>query len=121
MASAPFSTADFMASAVPAGARISGRLSVFFNVRRFSAEIIVRRELVYRLPSGICLLAALLVTGCSSPGGQVVGENIVQIELGYSNVFLIKTPRPILIDSGAPGDEDALRAALAANGVKLED
>ncbi|MEZ0228150.1 MAG: MBL fold metallo-hydrolase, partial [Planctomycetota bacterium] len=46
---------------------------------------------------------------------------IVQIELSYSNVFLIKTPRPILIDSGSPGDTEDIREALLAHGAKLEE
>jgi glyoxylase-like metal-dependent hydrolase (beta-lactamase superfamily II) len=72
------------------------------------------------------LVAALLLGGCASPW-RAVGKTpppeaeIVRIELSYSNVYLIKAARPVLVDSGSPGDENALREALVANGVRLED
>ncbi len=77
------------------------------------------------LRSGIVLLLLAFASCRAAP--QVVGTvppsnaEVVQIELSYSNVFLIKTPKPILIDTGSPGDEEDLRAALLAHGAKLED
>lgn len=72
------------------------------------------------------LALVAFVSGCGV-ASAVVGRTpppeveIVQIELAYSNVFLMRTPRPILVDSGSPGDEAALRRALADRGLRLED
>ena len=46
---------------------------------------------------------------------------MLSIELPYSNAFLIRSARPVLVDSGSPGDEVALREALAKRGVRFED
>lgn len=54
-------------------------------------------------------------------GAPPTSPTIVQIPLSLSNVFLIKTATPILIDAGSPGDLAQLRAALARENVRLED
>lgn len=46
---------------------------------------------------------------------------IVPIRLSISNAFLVKGERPVLIDTGCPGDTDALLAALAREGVAPAD
>jgi hydroxyacylglutathione hydrolase len=49
------------------------------------------------------------------------GAEIIRIELTYSNAYLIRSRRPILIDSGAPGELPDIRRALADHGERLED
>ena len=70
------------------------------------------------------LFLSTLLLGCAAPA--VVGRaplvgggsaEIVQIPLRLSNVFLIRGPRPILVDSGTIGDMDDLDEALAERGV----
>jgi glyoxylase-like metal-dependent hydrolase (beta-lactamase superfamily II) len=46
---------------------------------------------------------------------------IVPIRLRISNAFLIKEARPILVDTGCPGDADALLRALAKEDVAPRD
>ena len=71
-------------------------------------------------------LAALVAAqGCSqatppSAGSSPVPE-VVQIKLSLSNVFLIRTARPVLIDGGSPKDLAALTGALARNGLRTAD
>src|SRR6185295_17997890 len=57
-----------------------------------------------------------------APGaGETKGPEIVQIKLKFTNGYLIKSKRPILIDSGAPWDFGRLSYALKENGLKPED
>ena len=71
-------------------------------------------------------LAALVAAqGCSqatppSAGSSPVPE-VVQIKLSLSNVFLIRTARPVFIDGGSPKDLAALTGALARNGLRTAD
>ncbi len=70
------------------------------------------------------LLTLLLAALCGCASSAVVGRTpggaeIVQIPLRFSNVYLVKARRPILVDSGTVGDEDDLFRALADNGVAL--
>jgi glyoxylase-like metal-dependent hydrolase (beta-lactamase superfamily II) len=46
---------------------------------------------------------------------------IVPIRLSISNAFLIKGVRPVLIDTGCPGDHATLVRALAKEGVAIRD
>lgn len=46
---------------------------------------------------------------------------IKQIKLKLSNAYLVQEQSTILIDTGAPGDENDIVAALAAAGVALHD
>lgn len=46
---------------------------------------------------------------------------ITKIKLPLSNAYLIQGERPILVDTGAPGDGKHILAALAQHGVKLGD
>ena len=73
--------------------------------------------------SGLLLLAAAHAAFAAPPrtGASIVAPEIVQIKLSMSNVFLIKTARPILVDAGSPKDMAALAAALARHGVRVED
>ena len=45
----------------------------------------------------------------------------MRLELGYSNAYLIRSARPILVDSGSPDEEPEIRRALADLGARLED
>ena len=52
------------------------------------------------------------------------GENpidVVQIKLRFSNVYIIRTTKPILIDSGTPKDLPLLVEELGKLGLKLKD
>src|SRR5581483_9252729 len=65
-----------------------------------------------------------LILACIGCGPTVVGRTprgaeIVQIPLQLSNVYLVKTSTPVLIDSGTIGDEHDLQAALADQGLSL--
>jgi hydroxyacylglutathione hydrolase len=66
----------------------------------------------------------LFLVGCSGP--TVVGRapltsggsaEIVQIPLRLSNAFLVRAPRPVLVDTGTIGDMQDLSDALAERGV----
>jgi glyoxylase-like metal-dependent hydrolase (beta-lactamase superfamily II) len=54
-------------------------------------------------------------------GESIPTNEIVQIKLGMSNVFLIKAARPVLVDAGSPKDMAALAAALAQHGLRVTD
>lgn len=47
--------------------------------------------------------------------------SIVTIRLPIANAYLIKSRRPILVDTGAPGDEGRILRALAAQGLRPGD
>lgn len=73
-----------------------------------------------RLLSVVMLAAGLLTSGCTSTAvvGQAPGgAAIVRIPLRLSNVHVIKTRTPVLIDSGTLGDMDDLWKALEEYGV----
>jgi glyoxylase-like metal-dependent hydrolase (beta-lactamase superfamily II) len=76
--------------------------------------------------AGFAVLALVLLAGCGVTT-EVVGRTpppeaeIVRIELAYSNVYLIHSARPILVDSGSPGELEDLRRGLADQGARLED
>lgn len=78
---------------------------------------------------GFALALAVLVgaatAGCATPapvvGRAPGGAEIVQIELSISNVFLVNSKRPVLVDAGSEGDLDDLEEALAAHGLALGD
>jgi len=74
------------------------------------------------------LLFVFVAFACACAGPSVVGRaplasggtaEIVQVPLRLSNVFLIRTRRPILVDSGTIGDMQDLDDALAARGVSV--
>jgi glyoxylase-like metal-dependent hydrolase (beta-lactamase superfamily II) len=49
------------------------------------------------------------------------GYPVLRIPLRWSNAYLIRAPRPILIDAGSPGDLPALESALASQGLRVEN
>lgn len=63
-----------------------------------------------------CLALLYLIVGAALPA-RAAGLEVVTIPLGFNNAYLIKAPRPVLVDAGGPNDGQALRAALAAEGV----
>ena len=63
-------------------------------------------------------LAAVLTLGQPVLAAEL---EVVPIKLGLSSVFLLKAARPVLVDAGAKNDMPALEAALAAQGVKVQD
>lgn len=71
-------------------------------------------------------LVAALSTGVGiawagpQPAGTASPE-VVTLRLRVSNVHLLKTATPVLVDAGGPGDMPALVEALAAHGMKVED
>jgi hydroxyacylglutathione hydrolase len=81
-----------------------------------------RRRLACFLSLAVALLVVVVLTGCATSsvvGRTPAGAEIVQIPLRLSNVYLVKTARPILVDTGTVGDMDDLSRALADNGVAL--
>ncbi len=46
---------------------------------------------------------------------------IIPIKLSLSNAYLILEEKPILVDSGSPGEELKIISALAEHGIKLKD
>lgn len=48
-------------------------------------------------------------------------STVIPISLGGVKVFLIKGPRPILVDTGNPGSEQKIVDALSRNGVAPQD
>lgn len=76
----------------------------------------------------LCALvgAAVLLQACAGARPAAVshlprGTEVVQLKLSWSNVWLLKGPQPALIDAGSPGELPALEAALAAQGLRVED
>jgi len=70
----------------------------------------------------LLLMGCLLVSSCvtATPDSETARLDVKQIRLSSSNVFLIKSDKFVLIDSGSKVDLAALQAALAAEGVPLE-
>jgi glyoxylase-like metal-dependent hydrolase (beta-lactamase superfamily II) len=52
-------------------------------------------------------------------GRTVEGAEVVKVPLSLSNAYLVKTPTPILIDTGTIGDTDALRTALSDQSLSM--
>jgi glyoxylase-like metal-dependent hydrolase (beta-lactamase superfamily II) len=46
---------------------------------------------------------------------------IIQIRLGFSNAYLVLGQRPILVDTGNPGEVEPLQRAMAQHGVAARD
>jgi glyoxylase-like metal-dependent hydrolase (beta-lactamase superfamily II) len=59
------------------------------------------------------------MAGASQGGSLMV--RVIQIRLGFSNAFLLLGDRPILVDTGSPGEAEHIRRALAQHGVALGD
>src|SRR3990167_5039366 len=67
-----------------------------------------------------CLALLCLLSGAAAPG-WATDPVVVTIPLGFSNAYLIKGPRPVLVDTGGPYDGPALQDALHAQGLTLSD
>jgi glyoxylase-like metal-dependent hydrolase (beta-lactamase superfamily II) len=52
---------------------------------------------------------------------EVTRPEVLQIKLAWSNMFLIKSAKPVLIDGGSPKDMPAVTEALAKEGLALSD
>ena len=46
---------------------------------------------------------------------------IIKIKLGFSNAYLVKDKRSILVDAGSPGEADKILAAVQKSGVNTRD
>lgn len=70
----------------------------------------------------LLLIGCLAVSSCvtATSDRAVTTPDIKQMRLGSSNVFLIKSNKFVLIDSGGKNDLPALQAALAAKNVPIE-
>lgn len=66
-------------------------------------------------------LSMLLSASALALPVQAIALEVVQIRLSMSNVFLLKAPKPVLVDAGGKSDMPTLEPALAAQGVKVED
>ncbi len=82
----------------------------------------VSTTLSYR-PRGVGALMALLTSACATVAQDIppVAQNAPQVltlKLGYSNVHVLRTVPPVLIDAGSPSDWPALQEQLAAHQIK---
>jgi hydroxyacylglutathione hydrolase len=69
-------------------------------------------------------LGALAVVGCASPtvvGHTPSGIAIVRLPLRNSNAYLVRAPRPFVIDAGSQGEGDTIVQMVEAVGVKAKD
>jgi glyoxylase-like metal-dependent hydrolase (beta-lactamase superfamily II) len=81
---------------------------------------------VSRSGAAAALALALVAGGCGDPrprtlGVTAEGYEVAQIALSWSNVFLICSPHPILVDAGSPGDLPRLEKALSHFGLRPTD
>lgn len=67
---------------------------------------------------GVLAFASLLAAcgGAREVGRTAHDVPIVQIQLRWSNVYLVQSARPLLVDAGAPGDTRDLEDALWESG-----
>lgn len=76
-------------------------------------------------PAAVVLLGLVLALLCGCGGGLVGrapdGAPIVRIPLRLSNVHLIKSDPPVLVDSGTIGDMEDLTQALGEHGVRVRE
>lgn len=68
-------------------------------------------------------LAGVHVATVVTMSGAAVADPtpVVQIKLSMSNVYLLKLPRPVLIDAGGKHDMAALEAGLTREGTTVND
>jgi len=72
----------------------------------------------------LCVLVGALSIGCATSrtvGKTAEGAPIVQISFLLSNAYLVKSEKPILIDTGSEEDTAPLDDALAENGLSKRD
>jgi len=70
------------------------------------------------------LIGCLVMAGtssCAFASEAALQPEIVQLRLKFSNMYLIKSEKPVLIDGGSSADMGALTEGLAAQGLKLKD
>ena len=70
------------------------------------------------------LIGCLVISGmcsCALASESTLQPEIVQLRLSVSNMYLIKSEKPIVIDGGSSADMAALTKGLAAHGLKLKD
>ena len=70
------------------------------------------------------LIGCLVIAGmgsCAFASEAALQPEIVQLRLSFSNMYLIKSEKPVLIDGGSSSDMAALIKGLAAQGLKLKD
>jgi glyoxylase-like metal-dependent hydrolase (beta-lactamase superfamily II) len=72
-------------------------------------------------PLALSSLGALGCAQTTTVGVTAEGAPIVRIPLRLSNVYLVKTKPPVLIDSGTLGDMADLRSGLGENGVRVSE
>lgn len=83
------------------------------------------RSLWFTVRQIVALALAALALGCAYTSTRVGATPedvpIVRISLSRSNVYLIKSKPPILVDSGAQSDMEDLTVALRENGVSVAE
>lgn len=70
---------------------------------------------------GMGWMGPVLALVLAMPASAQAPAEIVTLRLPMSNVHLIKTATPVLVDAGRPGDREALVAALREQGLALRD
>jgi glyoxylase-like metal-dependent hydrolase (beta-lactamase superfamily II) len=73
------------------------------------------------LASGVLALAALGCLSSGAVGRTPEGAEVALVPLRWSNVYVVKSRAPILIDAGTLGDMDDLEHGLQEEGVRLRD
>lgn len=58
---------------------------------------------------------------CAYASDAALHPEVVQLRLSFSNMYLIKSEKPVLIDGGSIADLSALKEGLAGQGLKLKD
>lgn len=77
------------------------------------------RSVMAGMPLYLVLLALFMpALAYGQPGQSIVAT---QIRLSMSNVFLLRLPRPVLIDAGGKNDMPGLEEALARESLSVKD
>ena len=78
-------------------------------------------RILRRIIFSTCVTVAFVIMPYAQASESTLQPEIVQLPLSMSNMFLIKSTKPVLIDGGSNGDMPALIQGLAAHGVKIQD
>ncbi len=74
-----------------------------------------------RLLAKLMCWAAAAVVATVAVAQPDPAPQVVQIRLSVSNVFLIRSSRPVLVDAGSSKDLPALSEALGRQGLRIQD
>lgn len=78
-------------------------------------------RILRRIFFSTCVTVAFGIISYAQASESTLQPEIVQLTLSFSNMYLIKSTKPVLIDGGSNGDMPSLIQGLAAQGVKIQD